>query len=129
MAFLKRLLIYDAVMMIIVIPILLFIPAVSLSQTVDSGTEAAFSVTKDDFNDNKINSSLWKSYTVGSGPTVAERNKRLEITFPANSSGDLFGAGYTTVCTLTGDFDIQVDYSLLTWPKENGVRVGMGWSS
>jgi plastocyanin len=28
-------------------------------------------------------------------------------------------------CTAAADFDVQVDYSLLTWPAANGVRLGL----
>lgn len=79
----------------------------------------------DDFGDDAINS-IWAATIFGSDPTVAETNQRLEITFPANSAGDSFGAGYVSKCQLRGDFDIQVDYSLLVWPSSNGIRIGLG---
>lgn len=82
-------------------------------------------VLYDDFNDNTINSSLWTDVHGGSGPTIDEINQRLEITHPAASSGDTFFAQYTSICQLRGDFDIQVDYQLLTWPSANGVRIGL----
>jgi hypothetical protein len=39
-------------------------------------------------------------------------------------------AGYTSRCQLRGDFDIQVSYTLVTWPDSNGTRVTLttGWS-
>ncbi len=84
-------------------------------------------IISDDFNDNSIDSSLWASWQGGSGQTITETNQRLEIYFPANSADDpnesSFSAGYMSVCTLRGDFDIQVDYELLNWPNSNGVRV------
>ena len=84
----------------------------------------------DDFNDNSINSDLWSEGQVG-GPAVNEINQRLEIFFPWNSAGEYFGAGYSSKCLLRGDFDIQVDFSLLDWPSVeqlgtgNGVRIGL----
>jgi len=85
----------------------------------------------DDFNDNTINSNLWSAGQWG-GPTVDEINQRLEIFFPWDSAGEGFGADYWSKCLLRGDFDIQVDFSLLDWPSVdqlgtgNGVRIGLG---
>ena len=82
----------------------------------------------DDFNDNIIDPALWTSRLVGVGPTIAQTNQRLEITFPANSAETgqgVFWSGLDGACQLTGDFDIQVDYELLAWPSSNGVRVGL----
>lgn len=33
---------------------------------------------------------------------------------------------YGSICQLSGDFDMQVDFDLLTWTPGNGVRVGLG---
>ena len=97
------------------------------------GPAAAEPVLSDDFNDNAINSSLWKAVSSGSGPTVFEINQRLEIALPAHSANDpsapIFSAGYSSVCRLRGDFDVQVDYRLLTWPSRNGVRIGLNSST
>jgi hypothetical protein len=82
-------------------------------------------VPLDDFNDNTINHTLWVAHVTGSGPTIDETNQRVEITIPAASSGELFGAGYSSICKLRGDFDIHVDYELLVWPSANGVRMGL----
>ncbi|MFA5295420.1 MAG: PQQ-binding-like beta-propeller repeat protein [Methanoregulaceae archaeon] len=78
----------------------------------------------DDFDDNVCNSTLWD--VIGSGgPYVTETNQRLEITLPADSSGDTFSAGYSGTHALRGDFDVQIDYQLLTWPENSGVRAGL----
>jgi hypothetical protein len=39
-------------------------------------------------------------------------------------------AGYTSMCRLRGNFDIQVSYTLDVWPDGNGTRLGItsGWS-
>jgi hypothetical protein len=78
----------------------------------------------EDFNDN-VRSPFWSEAPYGSGPIVNEINQRLEITLPDDSFGSepplfMFANGYGTVCVLEGDFDIQVDYQLLTWPSESG---------
>ena len=48
---------------------------------------------QDNFNDNFLNQFLWEAEIMGTGPTVRETNGRMEITFPADSSGDLLMAG------------------------------------
>ena len=93
------------------------------------GTAQQAPVVADDFNDNAINSSLWAAIQIGFGPTISEKDQRLEITIPYDSGDDseqrLFRVEYTSVCLLRGNFDIQVDYQLLEWPHANGVRVGL----
>ena len=97
------------------------------SSLIVCGPVAASPVVYDDFNDNATNPYLW-SITRYGGPTIAEANQRLEIAFPADASGGgwlgWLGAYYTSVCRFRGDYDVQVDYHLLTWPSLNGVRVG-----
>jgi hypothetical protein len=92
----------------------------------------AYPVTvTDGFNDGVINSSLWTNFVAGA-PSVQETNGRLEITLPAsstNTSLEYFGAGYITANTITGDYSAQVDYQLLNWPTNNGVRIGISVTS
>lgn len=83
----------------------------------------------DNFDDNAIDTAHWAVEIRDSGPSLAEANQRLEMTVPANSSGDDFAAWFDSLCQLRGDYDIQVDYALLTWPNANGVRVGLSDSN
>jgi len=83
----------------------------------------------DDFNDNRLNPALWRTNTSGSGVTITETNQRLEITLPATAhetGAGVFGSGLTSGCKVQGDFDLMVDYALLNWPSNNGVRIGLG---
>jgi len=90
---------------------------------------APSSFVYDDFDDDAMDSGRWLTAVVGDKPFADEMNGRLEIALPADSKDGLghtyFSAGYISVCQLTGDFDLQVDYSLLGWPSSNGVRVGL----
>ena len=79
----------------------------------------------DDFNDNSTDTSLWWTYANDTGPSIAEINQRVEISLPGESYGERFGAGYSSAFNLRGDFDVEVEYSLLNWPVQSGVRVGM----
>lgn len=82
---------------------------------------AAFS---DDFDDNSIDTAHWSVYQQSCGASLTETNQRLEIAFPANTSGTCV-SGVVSTCRLRGDFDIRVDYHLLEWPSLNGVRIAL----
>lgn len=79
----------------------------------------------EDFNNNRFNENYFDLFTVGTGPSAAVTNNRLEITIPANSSGDLLAAVLGCKVALSGDFEVQVDFNLLSWPAANGIRVGI----
>jgi hypothetical protein len=89
------------------------------------GTQAHAQVFLEDFNDNSIDLDLWTVDLFGSGPLLAEVNQQLQIEFPGSSSGVAFGGGLVSNFLLRGDFDVQVDYRLLTWPFSNGVRLAL----
>lgn len=78
----------------------------------------------DTFDDNQTDSTQW-SFAVVGGVTYEEVNERLELTIPAVITGpDAYGA-LRLRCGIAGDFDIQVDYELLTWSAQAGVRSGI----
>lgn len=89
-------------------------------------TQASAEVFREDFNDNQVDPALWTVQIYGSGPVLAETNQELEIFFPSNSSGGDFGFILRSTWLLRGDFDVQVDFRLLTWPYRNGIRMAMG---
>lgn len=75
----------------------------------------------------------WDIFRAGIGPSVHEANQRVEMMFAAESSNapgsDEFYVAYASKCELQGDFDVQVDFSLLRFPKFNGVRIGIGFAN
>lgn len=91
-------------------------------------------VVYDDFNDSEINLDLWRVVSTNSaGLLIVETNGRVEMTISATTTNQ---AGYTdfrAYCEgnsrLRGDFDIQVDYALLTGTNLAGVWVQFrgGW--
>ncbi|MFN8176887.1 MAG: hypothetical protein U0167_03120 [bacterium] len=83
-------------------------------------------VFRDNFDDNHIDPTVWVTDVWGSGPQIAEANQQLEISMPGSSSGQEIGCKLASVFLLRGNFDVQVDFRLLTWPVGNGVRMGMG---
>ncbi|MGD8452105.1 MAG: hypothetical protein PVJ57_09830 [Phycisphaerae bacterium] len=90
------------------------------------GAQAGAQVFVDDFNDNYIDPRVWAPVLYGSGAQLAEVNQELQFTMPSTSSGTEFGSRLVSQFLLRGDFDIQVDYSLLQWPYYNGVRTAIG---
>lgn len=91
-----------------------------------TGAGAQADVLHDDFDDDRIDPETWATHVYGAGPQLAEVHQQLEITLPGWSSGADFGAKLTSNFVLRGDFDIQVDFRLLTWPFGNGVRTALG---
>jgi hypothetical protein len=83
----------------------------------------------DNFHDNLINTRFWDIVIGGSGPSVAAANQRLEITIPQTSWGEEFSGNLQSKFTLIGDYDMQIDFSLLIWPENNGVRIGLQTSA
>ncbi|MDQ1535573.1 MAG: hypothetical protein QOF28_3334, partial [Actinomycetota bacterium] len=77
----------------------------------------------DDFNDNSTGST-W-IVTTDSNVTVAETNGRVEVSIPGDASGSIFAGGYHNKCALTGNFDMQTDYTVLDYPPNNGVRLAL----
>ena len=77
----------------------------------------------DDFNDNILESSRWTAYVNPTGiGTVIERNGRLEVTLNPGAAN----VGVTGKCFVAGDFDMQVDLLLLSWPPNNNQTVSLG---
>jgi hypothetical protein len=74
----------------------------------------------DDFDDNFINSSFWRSSREGVGalPLVSQINHQLQITIPSTTS-DIFGAGYISTRRYLGDFDAQVDFTIINLNTDN----------
>jgi hypothetical protein len=72
----------------------------------------------------------WIKKKDGSGPEIQETSQAVEITIPADAVGNeqgLFRAYLFLNSALSEDFDIQVDYSLISRPpnRPTGVRVGL----
>ena len=77
----------------------------------------------------EINTRFWDVETAGAGTTVRADGAGALLTIPAHAtptdaSGEI-KARISSYCTLAGEFDIQVDYALNTWPGANGTGIGM----
>lgn len=83
----------------------------------------------DDFNDDSMNTAMWTHFVEGIGLSVTETGGRVVVTLPPDSreaeAPHSFGGGYKSTKCVRGDFDIQIDYSLVEWPSGSGVRAGL----
>jgi dipeptidyl aminopeptidase/acylaminoacyl peptidase len=76
------------------------------------------------FDSGVLDNSLWHTIS-DSGGAIGEVNGRLEASIshdadPSLHNYDQVDEHIGSQCTLNGDFDLQVDYSLVTWPPHNG---------
>src|SRR6267378_2722202 len=90
---------------------------------------AAGADLSDDFNDNSTNTHIWTVAVVGTGPIISEINNRVEIEFAPSSANDpsrgIFYGEYLSRCAVSGNFDARIDFVLLDWPYQNGIRTGL----
>ena len=79
----------------------------------------------DDFSSTPLGD-FWSTSIVGAGTSVRQTNGQLQISLPAGGlpdpSSGFANPGVFSVCNLRGDFDIQVDYDLLTQPFPDSVN-------
>jgi hypothetical protein len=78
----------------------------------------------ENFDNNQYNDDLFWLFNMGQGVTAQVVNERLEIGIPANVDG--MGNFGVVDYLFAGDFDLQVDFSLLNWPAHNQTQVMLG---
>ena len=109
--------------------IIILVPVTATMIFQTNGVAATSSLTEN-LSNNAFDSSIWKTFQQGTGPSVTVADQSVVVTIPTGSTNDPtiggFGAGIGSLCLLRGDFDIQVAFQLLVWPHVNGVRVGLG---
>jgi len=96
------------------------------SATARSAPTSVVAVFVDSFTGDRVDG-FWSLTTWGTGPRIAQANGQLEVTLPAGTSfgsGGYANASALMTCRLLGDFDMQVDYRLLSGPLPPGVNVG-----
>jgi hypothetical protein len=72
---------------------------------------------------------VWQEQTIGSGVHAYKDNFSMGMTIDADAKDapgrGIFRAGYVGDKMLAGDFDIQVNFHLLKWPQNSGIRIGL----
>ena len=79
----------------------------------------------ENFDNGQYDKQLWSKIISGQGVLGVITSNRLVITLPDSSGGIQYLGGLGSKFTLTGDFDMQVDFDLLTWPADNASQVGL----
>jgi trimeric autotransporter adhesin len=106
-----------------------YVSVTSTGKTESTRTAKAYDAevpvrTYDDFNENHLLFN-WSTFFDSNTGSVEDVNGRLELGLKPTASGPVFHSGIISNSRISGDFDIQVDYSLLSWPPNNGVRTGL----
>jgi len=78
----------------------------------------------DNFDGAAVNTRLWQPFHDSQNQRMFQQGGELRIQIDGASIGDEFGAGVQGKFFLKGNFEMTVDYRLITWPKANGVRLG-----
>ncbi len=80
--------------------------------------------------------STWIRWVAGSGVQLAPRDQGFDVAYAANAqpspgNDSAMSGSFISTFALRGDFTIEVDYALTTWPASSGVRLGLGlcWPS
>jgi hypothetical protein len=71
--------------------------------------------------------SRWMTGGSGEGPAVVAADGRVELVIPAGAGvkgpTNWLMASITSRCVARGDYEASLDYTLLDWPRGNGVQV------
>jgi hypothetical protein len=66
-------------------------------------------------------------FVTGGGVSIAQTNGELEVSVPSAATVDpsfgFISLGVNAQCRLVGDFDVQVDYRLLSWAEPSDVNL------
>lgn len=78
----------------------------------------------DNFNGAAINHRLWQPYNHDQHQRWLLQDGELKIQIDGASVGEEFGAGVNSNFLMKGNFEVMVDYRLITWPPANGISIG-----
>jgi hypothetical protein len=79
----------------------------------------------DDFHKTTLDSTHWKSVKNNAIGTTTPTAQGLEVSLKFGNQG-FYAEHIWLTCQVHGDFDAQVSYTLVDWPTESGVRLGLG---
>jgi hypothetical protein len=77
-----------------------------------------------------LDGARWQVSRGGVGPSASGVDGRLQLAIPASAAPDApntwVAANLESRCRFSGDYDLQVDFRLLSWPAHNGVTASFG---
>ena len=110
--------------------------ALSLSTVVILGGVALWSlpahaapVWSDPLTGAQIDPTRWAISRSSADMTLAPSSEGVLMSMAGSAHGTSFVAALSSLCSVEGDFDIQVDYELGLWPAKSGVRTGLSAGS
>jgi len=80
-------------------------------------------------NSNFSDASTWTRHVLGSGVQLTPAGNGFEVDYAAGTqpgANNAICGGYMSTFALRGDFTLDIDYTLKTWPASGGVRLGLG---
>lgn len=89
-----------------------------------SPSQASGTITEN-FDNNQYNQRLWWTESMGDEVTSTVANNSLQITLPVSMGGTLYMGLMAGAFTLSGDFEMVVDFNLLEWPSDNQAQIGL----
>ena len=69
----------------------------------------------------QIDPTRWVSSTTSAEMSLTPSSQGVLMGMAATAHGVSFGVTLSSVCSVEGDFDVQVDYQLGLWPAKSGV--------
>lgn len=84
------------------------------------------STFSDNFHSTTLDSTHWRQASTRAIGTVKPTMQGLEVSLKFGNQPPFFAKNLWLACRIRGDFDAQVSYRLLEWPRSNGVRLGLG---
>jgi MYXO-CTERM domain-containing protein len=77
----------------------------------------------------QIDSARWTISISSPDMTLVPSSEGVLMSMAGSAHGTSFVASLTSLCSVDGDFDVQVDYQLGLWPAKSGVRTALGAAS
>jgi hypothetical protein len=85
----------------------------------------AAAVWSDPLTGSQVDPTRWTISTSSADMTVAPSSEGVLMSTAGSAHGASFVAAISSLCSVEGDFDVQVDYQLGLWPAKSGVRMGL----
>jgi hypothetical protein len=82
-------------------------------------------VWSDPLTGSQIDPTRWSISTSSTDMTVAPSSEGVLMSLAGSAQGASFVSAISSLCSVEGDFDVQVDYQLGLWPAKSGVRMGL----
>lgn len=80
----------------------------------------------DGFHNTTLDSKHWKVGKLNAVGNASPTSQGLQLTLSVRNVASFFAEDVWFTCRIKGDFSAQVDYRLVDWPTNSGIRLGLG---